>query len=87
VRPITVSVKGQVVLPIEVRRRMRIEPGAQLNVEISADGRAVTLRRARRRGGSVLAEGFGMLKARRHARVEELSGIEAARRSAGRGGA
>jgi AbrB family looped-hinge helix DNA binding protein len=83
-RPVTVSVKGQVVLPIEVRRRLRIEPGAKLSVELSGDGRAVTLRLARGESASVLAKGFGMLKARRHARVEDLSGAEAARRLAPR---
>lgn len=85
-RPVTVSVKGQVVLPIEVRRRLRIEPGAKLSVELSADGRAVTLRRAQGERASVAAQGFGMLKARRHAKVEELSGAEAMRRLAAGGG-
>jgi AbrB family looped-hinge helix DNA binding protein len=77
---VTVSVKGQVVLPAEVRRRMKIEPGTRLRVELSADGQAVTLRHPAAERTSRVADGYGMLKARRHVRIEDM---DAARLLAG----
>ena len=71
---VTVSVKGQVVLPAEVRRRMKIEPGTRLKVELSADGQAVTLRHPAAEKTSRVEDGFGMLKARRHVRIEDMDG-------------
>jgi AbrB family looped-hinge helix DNA binding protein len=71
---VTVSVKGQVVLPVEVRRRMKIEPGTRLKVELSADGQAVTLRHPSAEKTSRVEDGFGMLKARRHVRIDEMDG-------------
>jgi AbrB family looped-hinge helix DNA binding protein len=71
---VTVSVKGQVVLPAEVRRRMKIEPGMRLKVELSADGQAVTLRHPTAEKASRIEDGFGMLKARRHVRIEDMDG-------------
>lgn len=73
---VTVSVKGQVVLPAEVRRRMKIEPGTRLNVELSADGQAVTLRHPAGEKTSRVEDGFGLLKARRHVRIEDMDGAK-----------
>ncbi len=73
---VTVSVKGQLVLPVEVRRRMKIEPGTRLKVELSADGQAVTLRHPTAEKSSRIEDGFGMLKARRHVRIEDMDGAK-----------
>jgi AbrB family looped-hinge helix DNA binding protein len=40
--------KGQVVIPVEVRRRLGIDVGDLLEVEISADESRITLRRPER---------------------------------------
>ena len=84
---VTVSVKGQIVLPAEVRRRMKIEAGTRLKVELSADGQAVTLRRPSGEKTSRIEDGFGMLKARRHVRIADMDGagiLAEAKRKAGR---
>ena len=81
---VTVSVKGQVVLPAEVRRRMKIEPGTRLKVEVSADGQAVTLRHPSAVKASRIEDGFGMLKARRHVRVEDMDGARVIANSRGK---
>jgi AbrB family looped-hinge helix DNA binding protein len=47
---VTVSTKGQVVLPVEVRRKLGIVPGMRLELELSPDGGAAVLRPARRGG-------------------------------------
>ena len=73
-RSVTVSMKGQVVLLAEVRRRMKIEPGTRLKMELSADGQAVTLRHPSAEKTSRVEDGFGMLKARRHVRIEDMDG-------------
>ena len=69
---VTVSTKGQVVLPAEIRRRMKIEPGTRLKVELSADGQAVILRHPAAEKTARIEGGFGLLKARRHVRIEDM---------------
>jgi antitoxin PrlF len=54
---ITVSEKGQVTLPIAVRRRLGIEPGSRL--EVGVRGNKIVLRRIR-----TVAELAGILKDR-----------------------
>jgi AbrB family looped-hinge helix DNA binding protein len=71
---VTVSTKGQVVLPAAVRRRMKIRPGTRLKLEVSPDGQAVTLRRPAGDKTSRVEDGFGLLKARRHVRIEDMDG-------------
>ncbi len=71
---VTVSTKGQVVLPAVIRRRMKIRPGARLTLEVSADGQAVILRSAAAEKTSRIEDGFGLLKARRHVRIEDMDG-------------
>jgi len=76
VESVTVSTKGQVVLPAEIRRRMKIEPGTRLKVELSADGQAVILRRPAAERTARIEDGFGLLKARRHVRIEDMDGAK-----------
>ena len=73
---VTVSTKGQVVLPAEIRRRMKIEPGTRLKVELSADGQAVILRHSAAERTARIEDGFGLLKARRHVRIEDMDGAK-----------
>ncbi|RLE28676.1 MAG: AbrB/MazE/SpoVT family DNA-binding domain-containing protein [Acidobacteria bacterium] len=51
-----VTSKGQVTVPVEIRERLGIQPGTEVEFEI--DGDAVVLRKApgsRRRGRSIVA--------------------------------
>lgn len=73
---VTVSTKGQVVLPAAIRRRMKIRPGTRLKVELSADGQAVILRSPTGEKASRIEDGFGLLKARRHVRIEDMDGAK-----------
>nr|WP_295662250.1 AbrB/MazE/SpoVT family DNA-binding domain-containing protein [Polymorphobacter sp.] len=56
----TVSTKGQVILPSDVRRRRRWDAGTKLVVEETAEG--VLLRAAARFPPTTSDEVFGMLK-------------------------
>ncbi len=71
---VTVSTKGQVVLPAAIRRRMKIRPGTRLRLELSADGQAVILRAPAGEKTSRVEDGFGLLKARRHVSIEDMDG-------------
>jgi len=71
---VTVSTKGQVVLPAAIRRRMKIRPGTRLTLELSADGQAVILRSPAGEKTSRIEDGFGLLKARQHVRIEDMDG-------------
>ena len=73
-RSVTVSTKGQVVLPAAIRRRMKIRPGTRLRLELSADGQAVILRRPASEKTSRIEDGFGLLKARQPVRIEDMDG-------------
>jgi len=42
-----ISSKGQVVIPARVRRKLKLEPGDELAVEIGPEGDAILLRRSR----------------------------------------
>ena len=57
---VTVSEKGQVVIPAGIRRRLGIEPGSKLDFELEGDSIRVrpirTIRRTRPE------DGYGMLK-------------------------
>jgi AbrB family looped-hinge helix DNA binding protein len=57
---VSVSTKGQVVLPLEIRRKLGIEPGTRLEVELVGD--TVLLRPVNTAKPSSVEEGFGMLK-------------------------
>lgn len=59
---VTVSAKGQVVIPAEIRRRLGIGPGTQL--EIVEEEGTIRVRILRALSTSTLDEGFGMLEYR-----------------------
>jgi AbrB family looped-hinge helix DNA binding protein len=55
-----VSTNGQVVIPIEVRRRLGIKPGTRLHFEVN--GPKASLQVASARKPSTVAEGSGLLR-------------------------
>ncbi|GAB6042525.1 AbrB/MazE/SpoVT family DNA-binding domain-containing protein [Endothiovibrio diazotrophicus] len=57
---VTVSDKGQVVIPAEMRRRLGITPGCQLYFTLEGDVIRVTLKRGI--PTTTVEEGYGMLK-------------------------
>lgn len=59
---VTVSDKGQVVIPIEIRRLLGIAPGCQL--EFSVAGGVIHAQVARAYAPTNAADGYGMLKAK-----------------------
>lgn len=56
---VTVSEKGQVVIPAHIRKLLGITPGCQL--DFSLDGHTIQVEVKRQRTPSTIAEGFGML--------------------------
>jgi AbrB family looped-hinge helix DNA binding protein len=56
---VTVSEKGQVVIPIQIRRRLGIAPGCQLN--FSLEGQVIHVAMKRQMVQTVAQDGFGML--------------------------
>lgn len=56
---VTVSKKGQVVIPAAMRKQLGITPGCQL--DLSIDGNAIRLQIKRKLSRSNVEEGFGML--------------------------
>jgi AbrB family looped-hinge helix DNA binding protein len=78
----TVTSKGQVTIPKQIRERLRLKKGARVRFSENADG-SVTLRA----GSRSIFDMVGVLKPRhgRHVTVEEMN--EAIRRSAARSGA
>lgn len=58
---VAVSVKGQVVLPAEIRRKLGITPGTRVDIEIAADGTAATIRPAIRGRPSKVEDGVSMV--------------------------
>lgn len=59
---VTVSDKGQVVIPAAMRRRLGIVPGTRL--EFSEEGSELRVRVERTRPESTVEEGYGMLSYR-----------------------
>jgi len=57
---VTVSNKGQVVIPAPLRRQLGIQPGSQ--VEVSAVGGRIEIELKHPARGSTHENGFGMLK-------------------------
>jgi AbrB family looped-hinge helix DNA binding protein len=60
---VTVSDKGQVVIPVEIRRRLGITPGCQL--DFSLDGNVIHAEVKRQVTQTNVEEGFGMLICKR----------------------
>ncbi|QUS59951.1 AbrB/MazE/SpoVT family DNA-binding domain-containing protein [Synechocystis sp. PCC 7339] len=56
---VTVSQKGQVVIPIEIRKRLGIKPGCKLS--FSLDGESIRVELQRPQSHTDIDEGFGML--------------------------
>jgi AbrB family looped-hinge helix DNA binding protein len=57
---LTVSAKGQVVIPLEIRERLGITPGSK--VHVSSEGNRVTIALHRQKKPSDVMSGYGMLK-------------------------
>ncbi len=60
---VTVSDKGQVVIPVEIRRRLGIPPGCQLN--FSLEGHVIRAEVKRQVVQTNAEDGFGMLVCKR----------------------
>ncbi len=60
---VTVSDKGQVVIPVEIRRRLGITPGCQL--DFSLDGHVIHAEVKRQVVQTKAEDGFGMLVCKR----------------------
>ncbi len=60
---VTVSHKGQVVIPVEIRRRLGITPGCQL--DFSLESQVIHVEVKRRVTPSSVEDGFGMLVCKR----------------------
>lgn len=60
---VTVSDKGQVVIPIEIRRRLGITPGCQL--DFSLEGQVIRAEIKRQVAPTKIEDGFGMLVCKR----------------------
>jgi antitoxin PrlF len=56
---VTVSEKGQVVIPVQIRRRLGIAPGCQL--KFSLEGQVIHVEMKRQVVPSNIEDGFGML--------------------------
>jgi len=56
---VTVSDKGQVVIPVQIRRQLGISPGCQLN--FSLEGHVIHVAVKRQRVPTEAEDGFGML--------------------------
>ncbi len=57
---VTVSEKGQVVIPAEIRRRLGITPGCQLAFEL--EGNEIRVQMKRRIVPARIEDGYGMLR-------------------------
>ena len=62
-RTVTASDKGQVVIPIEIRRRLGITPGCQL--DFSLEGQVIRAEIKRQVAPTKIEDGFGMLVCKR----------------------
>ena len=79
---VTVSDKGQVVIPANIRKLLGITPGCQL--DFSLDGHAIKVEVKRQLVPSTVDEGFGMLVAKAQARgsLSDFDVASAMRRAA-----
>jgi antitoxin PrlF len=82
---VTVSDKGQVVIPAEIRRGLGIKPGTQLEFEL--EGASIRVSLTQPVEPSTLDTGYGMLRARstgRTRRLDEFDAAELMRASSGK---
>lgn len=79
---VTVSDKGQVVIPADIRKRLGIAPGCQL--DFSLEGGTIRARIKRKVTPTSLDEGFGMLVSKRKgtARLADFDPARAMREGA-----
>jgi AbrB family looped-hinge helix DNA binding protein len=80
---VTVSERGQIVIPAELRRRLDIRPGARLHVVADTGGFRVLIEPAPKRRTAADCVGIAGYEGPRLPAVD-LNGAEAARRRAGR---
>ncbi len=73
---VTVSEKGQVVIPASMRRSLGIKPGMELGFELEDSSIRVSLLQPV--PTSHIASGYGLLKARRAARSRSLLDFDVA---------
>jgi antitoxin PrlF len=73
---VTVSDKGQVVIPAAIRRGLGIKPGVELEFELHGDAIWVTMRHAV--PPSDIDSGYGMLSAKPSRRPRKLEDFDAA---------
>jgi antitoxin PrlF len=73
---LTVSTKGQIVLPADIRRRLGLGPGAKLEIVEGPEG--VTLRPVRTIKRADVAALAGMIKAPSNGRPRSLDDFDAA---------
>lgn len=59
---VSVSKKGQIVLPVETRRKLGIAPGSQVEVDLTPDGSGVLLRPTTPGKPSRAEDGVGMVE-------------------------
>lgn len=81
---VTVSEKGQIVIPAALRRQLGIGPGTRLEVVAETGGFRVIVDPQRKGRSAADCLGVAGYSGRR-VRTEELSGADAARRLAKRG--
>jgi antitoxin PrlF len=73
---VTVSDKGQVVIPAGIRRGLGIKPGTQLDFELEGTSIRVSLKQPVE--PSSLDDGYGMLRAKATGRTRRLEDFDAA---------
>lgn len=73
---VTVSEKGQVVIPAAIRRGLGIKPGTQLDFEMEGASIRVSLRQPV--PPASIESGYGMLRARSSSKVRRLEDFDAA---------
>ena len=73
---VTVSQKGQVVIPAAIRRGLGIKPGTELDFELEGASIRVSLRQSV--PPASIASGYGMLRAKPAAQPRKLADFDAA---------
>lgn len=74
---VTVSDKGQVVIPASIRRSLGIQPGTQLNFEIEGSG-SIRVHLHLPTAASQISSGYGMLLAKPAASPRKLADFDVA---------
>lgn len=82
---VTVSDKGQVVIPAAIRRGLGIKPGTELEFELEGSEIRVSVRHAVPTAN--IDEGYGMLRAKpssKQRKLEDFDAAQAMRKSRGK---